>query len=246
MNAGKIRNILAVIALGLAALGIVAVAAAAEVSLSPFYEAVSKMTPDGKLGEVIKKEEIKLSIPGARAWRIAYISSDIANLKTIATALVVAPTGMAPKEGRPVVAWAHGTTGTAENCGPSQVLNPAVPLNEYFLVGGNSWTDYGLPAVEEFIEAGYVVVGTDYQGLGGGGRHQYVVSVTQANDTINSIRAAGDLKETGAAKKAVVYGWSQGGATVLAAASSGAYVSQKAPPSTASTSWVSWRWRPPI
>ena len=94
-------------------------------------------------------------------------------------------------------------------------------------MGGNSWTDYGLPAVEEFIKAGYVVVGTDYQGLGGGGKHQYVVSVTQANDAINSIRAAGDLKETGAGKKALIYGWSQGGATVLTAASSGAYVSQK-------------------
>ena len=37
----------------------------------------------------------------------------------------------------------------------------------------------------------------------------------------------GDLKEAGAGKKAVIYGWSQGGATVLAAASSGPYVSQK-------------------
>src|ERR1017187_9100496 len=122
--------------------------ASAEVSVPPFYEAVAKMAPS------------------AQAWLIAYISSDIANRKTIATGLVVAPTGKAPKEGRPVVAWAHGTTGTAQNCGPSQILNPAVPLNEYFLVGGNSWTDYGLPAVSEFIKAGYIVVGTDYQGLG--------------------------------------------------------------------------------
>ncbi len=226
MKASKCRNILAV-SLGIAALGMAAGDAAAQVSLPPFYEAASKMAPEGKLGQVIKKEEIKTSVPGARAWLIAYISSDIANRKTIATGLVVAPIGKAPKEGRPVLAWAHGTTGTAENCGPSQIINPAVPLNEYFLVGGNSWTDYGLPALKEFIEAGYVVVGTDYQGLGGGGRHQYVVSVTQANDAINSIRAAGDMKVTGAGKKAVIYGWSQGGATVLAAASSGGYVSQR-------------------
>ncbi len=227
MRAGKVRNTIAAASLGIASLLLLAGNIAAQVSLSPFYEAVSKVPPEGKLGQIIKKEEIKTSISGARAWRIAYISSDIANRKTIATGLVVAPVGSAPKDGRPVVAWAHGTTGTAENCGPSQVLNPAVPLNEYFLVGGNSWTDYGLPAVEEFVKAGYVVVGTDYQGLGGGGKHQYVVSVTQGYDAINSIRAAGDLKESGAGKKAVIYGWSQGGATVLAAASSGAYVSQK-------------------
>jgi len=227
MKVGKLRNTIAAVSLAVAALSLVAVNVTAQVPVSPFYEAASKMIPEGKLGQVIKKEEIKTSIPGARAWLIVYVSSDIADRKTIATGLVVAPTGKAPKEGRPVVAWAHGTTGTAQSCGPSQILNPAVPLNEYFLVGGNSWTDYGLPAVEEFIKAGYVVVGTDYQGLGGGGKHQYVVSVTQGHDAIDSIRAAGDLKETGAGKKAVVYGWSQGGATVLAAASSGAYVSQK-------------------
>lgn len=227
MHAGSVRAVLAAISIGVVALGIGSVELAAQVPLPPFYEAVSKMAPEGKLGQIIKKEEIKTPIAGARAWLIAYISSDIANRKTIATGVLVAPTGKAPKEGRPVVAWAHGTTGTAESCGPSQVFNPAVPLNEYFLVGGNSWTDYGLPALEEFIKAGYVVVGTDYQGLGGGGKHQYVVSVTQANDAINSIRAAGDLKEAGAGKKAVIYGWSQGGATVLNAASAGAYVSQK-------------------
>jgi pimeloyl-ACP methyl ester carboxylesterase len=229
MKIAKFENVFAAVSIGVVVLVgcIFATNATAEVSVPPFYEAVSKMAPNGKLGQVIKKLKVDTKIPGAQAWLIAYISSDIANRKTIATGLVVAPTGKAPKEGRPVVAWAHGTTGTAENCGPSQILNPAVPLNQYFLVRGNSWTDYGLPAVEEFIKAGYVVVATDYQGLGGGGKHQYVVSVTQANDAINSIRAVGDLKETGAGKKALIYGWSQGGATVLAAASSGAYVSQK-------------------
>ena len=226
MQAGKLREAIAAVSLGVAALGPAAENLAAQVPLTPFYEAASKMVPQGKLGQVVKKEEITTLIPGARAWRIAYVSSDIANRKTIVTALLVAPTVKAPKEGRPVVAWAHGTTGTAQSCGPSQIIDPAVPLNEYFLLGGNSWTDYGLPAVEEFIRAGYVVVGTDYQGLGGGGKHQYVVSITQGYDAINSIRAAGDVKEAGAGRKALIYGWSQGGATVLAAASSGAYVSQ--------------------
>ncbi len=33
--------------------------------------------------------------------------------------------------------------------GPSQVLNPAQGLNEYFLVNGDSWTDNGLPSVDD-------------------------------------------------------------------------------------------------
>jgi len=122
--------------------------------------------------------------------------------------------------------WAHGTTGSAQNCGPSQILNPAVPLNEYFLLNGNSWTDYGVPAVEEFIAEGYVVVATDYQGLGSGGRHQYSVAATNGMDTINAARAAGAMTETGANKKTLVYGWSQGGGAVIALAAMPEYVKQ--------------------
>jgi pimeloyl-ACP methyl ester carboxylesterase len=199
----------------------------AEPSIPPFYQAVSKMTPDGKLGQVIKKESVPTAVPGAQAWRIAYISSDVGDKKTISTALVVAPTSKAPAEGRPVMAWAHGTTGTAQSCGPSQLTNPAVPLNEYFLLDGNSWTDYGLPGLEAFIKEGYVVVGTDYQGLGGGGKHQYAVAITQAKDTIDSIRAVGSMQETGAGKKAIIYGWSQGGGTTIAAASMPDYIGKK-------------------
>ena len=49
---------------------------------------------------------------------------------------MVAPIGKAPADGRPIVAWAHGTTGTAQSCGPSQVLNPAVSLNDGVLIVG--------------------------------------------------------------------------------------------------------------
>lgn len=199
----------------------------AEPSIPPFYEALGKISPDGKLGQVIKQETIATPVKGAQAWRIAYISSDVNELQTISTALVVAPIGEAPVGGRPIAAWAHGTTGTAQSCGPSQVLNPAVSLNQYFLTNGNSWTDYGLPNLDTFIEEGYVVVGTDYQGLGGGGRHQYVVSATQGRDVINSVRAVGSMPEIGAGKKAVVYGWSQGGGTTIAAASLPEYIAKK-------------------
>jgi hypothetical protein len=191
-----------------------------------FYAAAAAIVPDGKLGTVKKSEAIDTTIPGAHAWRIAYVSSDLAGRKTISTGIVVAPAGARPSEGRSIVAWAHGTTGTAQNCGPSQQVNPAQPLNEYFLMGGNSSTDYGLPAVERFVRDGYIVVGTDYQGLGGGGRHQYMVSGTQAHDTIDAIRAAGSMSELGAGKKAVIYGWSQGAGAVITAASQPAYIAQ--------------------
>ncbi len=191
----------------------------AQPPVPPFYESLQTMQPNGKLGEIIKKEKIKTSVKGAQAWKIAYISSDAMERKTIATGLLIAPIGKAPAEGRPILAWAHGTTGSAQNCGPSQIIDPTAPLNEYFLVDGNSWTDYGIPNVEAFIKEGYVIVATDYQGLGGGGKHQYAVAQTNGRDVINSARAASSMKEIGAGKKTVVYGWSQGGGATIAAAS---------------------------
>ena len=196
-------------------------------SMPPFYADVMKMASEGKLGQIIKQEKISTPIKGAQAWRIAYISSDIAERPTISTGLVVAPVGTAPKEGRPVLAWAHGTTGTAQNCGPSQVTNPAVPLNQYFVVSGNSWTDYGIPNLEEFIKEGYVIVATDYQGQGGGGKHQYAVAGSNGRDLINSARAAISMKDTGASKRTIFYGWSQGGGATIAAASLGDYLNKK-------------------
>lgn len=198
----------------------------ADLPMQPFYASAMKVTPEGKLGQIVKQEKIDTPVKGAQAWKIAYVSSDVSGRKTIATGLVVSPTGNPPADGRPIMTWAHGTTGTAQNCGPSQVINPAVPMNEYFLMGGNSWTDYGIPTIEEFIKEGYVVVATDYQGLGGGGRHQYGVAVSNGMDAINAARAAGSMNITGANKKAVFYGWSQGGGAALAASTLPDYINQ--------------------
>ena len=199
----------------------------ADPPMPPFYAAVMKMAPEGKLGQIIKKEKIETSVKGAQAWKIAYISSDVAERKTIATGVIISPIGQAPKAGRPILAWVHGTTGSAQNCGPSQITNPTAPLNEYFLMDGNSWTDYGIPNVEQFIKEGYVIVATDYQGQGGGGKHQYAVAGTNGRDAINSARAASSMKEVGAGKKTIIYGWSQGGGATIAAASLPEYQAQK-------------------
>lgn len=217
--------------LSVLALGVALSALSSDVYADPpmqtFYVDVMKMTPEGKLGQIIKQERIDTSINGAQAWKIAYISSDVAGRKTIVTGLILAPVGPAPKEGRPIMAWAHGTTGSAQNCGPSQIIDPTRALNQYFLIDGNSWTDFGIPHGQEFIDQGYVVVATDYQGLGGGGKHQYAVAQTNGRDLINSARAARSMKEVGAGKKTVLYGWSQGGGATIAAASLPDYQAQK-------------------
>jgi pimeloyl-ACP methyl ester carboxylesterase len=53
------------------------------------------------------------------------------------------------------------------------------------------------------------------------------VAITNGRDVINSVRAAGSMKETGGGRKAVVYGWSQGGGATLGAASLTDYIARK-------------------
>ena len=199
--------------------------AAPDVYLTPFYSSTNTLNPNGKpLGTVLASEPAVSTVPGSKAWRIAYVSSDTADRRTVVTGLIVVPDGPAPAQGRPLVAWAHGTTGTARRCGPSQLPQPAQPLNQYLLPEGTSWNDFGLPAMHTFLKRGYVIVATDYQGLGGPGDHQYVAMTTNGRDVINALRAARDFKPAAAGEQAVVYGWSQGGGATLGAAGLGDYV----------------------
>ena len=74
---------------GLGAVGFSAFNASAQsptVSLDPFYEKAAKLVPDGMLGQVLSKESIATTIPGTDAWRIAYVSSDTQERKTVVTA----------------------------------------------------------------------------------------------------------------------------------------------------------------
>ena len=72
--------------------------------LAPFYAQLQTLSPKGVLGQIIKKERIPTTVPNAEAWRIAYVSSDLFDRKTLSTAILVAPKGKAPKEGRPIIA----------------------------------------------------------------------------------------------------------------------------------------------
>ncbi len=51
--------------------------------------------------------------------RVEYRMPSVNGGLTVATAVVLLPKGIAPAGGWPVVAWAHGTTGVADQCAPS-------------------------------------------------------------------------------------------------------------------------------
>src|SRR5207248_11466019 len=60
------------------------------------------------------------AIPGAKAWKVLYHSRAVDGSDVAVSGVVVAPSDAAPKGGRPVISWAHGTHGIADQCAPSR------------------------------------------------------------------------------------------------------------------------------
>jgi pimeloyl-ACP methyl ester carboxylesterase len=62
-----------------------------------------------------------------------------------------------------------------------------------------------------FLERGWVVVASDYEGMGGPGIHPYVVGESEARGVFDIVRAAQSMPGVGADGPLVVWGHSQGG-----------------------------------
>ena len=128
-----------------------------------------------------------------------YTSRSTSGAPIVVTAMVIAPNGTPPADGRPVVAWAHPTTGIADECAPSLQPKP------YDAVMG----------LTEFLTRGWVVVATDYEGLGTDGPHPYLIGESEARSVLDSVRAAHDLDDAHASTTFAVFGHSQGGQAAL-------------------------------
>ncbi len=159
-----------------------------------FYDQPDTL-PDGPLGTIVRSDEIDTITPGARTYRVMYVSSDLEGERRAVSGLIVVPTAPAPPGGRDVVAFTHGTTGVDRGCAPSLLEDPT-PVME---------------ALPELIEAGYVVAATDYQGLGTSSRHPYLVGQVEAVNAIDAVRAARLLPGTDTTDRFAVWGHSQGG-----------------------------------
>jgi alpha-beta hydrolase superfamily lysophospholipase len=153
--------------------------------------------PLGQPGDVLRALSITAP-PGAHAWRVLSHTRALTGEERALSSVVIAPDGPAPKRGRVVVSWAHGTTGLADQCAPSKDPNAAV----------------NVPWVDELLARGYVVAATDYQGLGTPGLHPYLVGESEGRAVLDAARAARQLP-TGAGKRVLLAGHSQGGHAAL-------------------------------
>ena len=163
-----------------------------------FYDTPSSIPADAP-GTIIRFETMNAPFPESQAWRVLYTSIGINGEPIVVSGMVFAPTGPVPPGGRPVVSWAHPTTGLEDPCAPSRSPKP------YDDVQG----------LADFLNLGWVVVATDYQGLGTDGMHPYLVGASEAQGTIDIVRAARNMNETGASSNYFVFGHSQGGQAAL-------------------------------
>ncbi|MEO6654012.1 MAG: lipase family protein [Ilumatobacteraceae bacterium] len=159
-----------------------------------FYDQPDTL-PDAPLGTIVRSEEIDTVTPGARTYRVMYVSTGFDGERRAVSGLIVVPTAPAPSGGRDMVVFTHGTTGVDPGCAPSLLDDPTRVME----------------ALPELIAAGYVVAATDYQGLGTSTRHPYLVGQVEAMNALDSGRAARLLPDADATDRFAVWGHSQGG-----------------------------------
>lgn len=178
---------------------------AGDMALSPFYRWDERL-PD-KPGVLLRQETLprQHDMDAAnQSVRILYTSTDVRwrSGQIPVSGTLYLPGGTPPAGGWPLMAWGHGTAGIADICAPSWTTHDkrdATYLNRWLI-------------------AGFAVVVSDYQGLGGPGPHPYLYWQAEARSILDSARAALSAKPDLISNKVVVAGQSQGGGAALGVA----------------------------
>jgi pimeloyl-ACP methyl ester carboxylesterase len=167
-----------------------------------FY--VPPKTLSGKHGALIWSRPLhgKVALTGAaRNYLLLYRSTSVGGKAIAVSGTLAIPKGKAPKGGWPVVSWAHGTTGVADICAPSR-------------------TPVSYPTLNTWLEAGYAVARTDYEGLGTPGVHPYLIGESEGRGVVDIVTASRQLVPS-LSRNWVAAGHSQGGHAALWAAALG-------------------------
>lgn len=159
--------------------------------------------PDAPPGTLIWAQKVakpRLN-PPATIWRVLYHSRTRDGTDVAVSGMALVPDAATPGGGRPVYAWAHGTSGIGDQCAPSKHIRDNLP-----------------PYGGQQLERGAVVVATDYDGLGTPGDHTYLVGVAEGQAVLDGVRAVAGLPNVSGLGDVVIAGISQGGAAALFAA----------------------------
>ena len=123
--------------------------AGAACAQTPFYHATAQELA-GPPGSLIRSEPMMFAPAAAQAYRVLYRSVGMRGEPIAVSGVIVVPPGPAPAGGRPIVAWAHPTTGVVPHCAPSLAI----------------FVFQQMAGLRQLIEQGAVVVATDYPDSG--------------------------------------------------------------------------------
>jgi alpha-beta hydrolase superfamily lysophospholipase len=135
--------------------------------------------------------------PFGTGKRVQYISTNVSGAAITVTGLIITPK---LNKKYKTVAWAHGSTGLADQCAPS--TNQDV-----------FWPE-ARAAVAELLKRGWTVAATDYPGLGTPAPHPYFIGDSEARSVIDSVKAARNL-DSSLTTQYAIDGHSQGGQGAL-------------------------------
>lgn len=166
---------------------------------SAFYTAPPEEIAAGKPGSLIRMEPMGGAPGNARAYRMLYRSTGLDGKPIAVSGVAIVPSTPAPHGGRPVVAWAHPTTGVQPQCAPSL----------------NSGVFQSVQGLNDMLARGYVVTATDYPGLGTPGPHPYLVGASEGRAVVDSVRAVQQIPDASPSRSFAVWGHSQGGHAAL-------------------------------
>lgn len=150
-------------------------------------------------GALVRSEALtnRVMPANAKAWRILYTTTFPDGSPATAVATVIAP-AQPPPGPRPVITWEHGTVGIEQKCMPSTVSSPFE----------------GIPALDQTLAKGWVLVATDYQ-PNTQGVHPYIIGEGEMRSAMDATRAARHMPELTLDNRTVVWGHSQGGQSAL-------------------------------
>jgi hypothetical protein len=156
----------------------------------------------GPAGSIVRLERLPTPAGASAAYKILYRSRDHSGHPMVISGVAAISAARPAPGGRPIVSWAHGTTGIAARCAPS------IEADVFSRIAGFS----------DLMAFGAIVVATDYHGLGAASRPGYLVAASEAHVVIDAVRAARALPEADAGHAFAVWGWSEGAHAALAAA----------------------------
>lgn len=168
-----------------------------------FYTPPSPL-PEGGHGTLIwyrpMTVNLNVTLPGVKAWRVLYKSTNQVGEADSVTGTVIVPTESWKGSGeRPVVSYAEGTQGLGHQCAPSLQIEAG--------------TEYDGGAIIAALKKGYAVVVTDYQGYTNGSTPAYIAGRDEGQAVLDIVKAAQQLPGSGVGTGApvIIWGYSQGG-----------------------------------